>query len=397
MSTGSPELPLRYPFPLGELGGLPPLVRWAQAHRPVCPVLLPSGDRIWMLTRRDDIAEVFADSRFSRRLGDDSPRLAGPDITTVERGLFHLDPPDHTRVRQVVSRFFTRRAVQDHRRLVTEQGTRLLDAMADGPDPADLVAAYAQPLQFRVMRRVLGVPEPLWPEHERIFRTMASITSGPAEVAEETANIRGLAARILAVGEPSGDNPVGALLAARRAGDLSADEVAGTVFVLLFTGTDAVIAPTAEGALILMQHRNQLKDCLAGPERWALAAEEVLRFYHNGVLGFPIIATEDVELHGTTIRAGDGVAASMQAATWDPAHVRHPEKFRVGRKETAEATFGAGPHYCLGSQLARVYLATALRTLFERLPELYLAINAEEVPWRNDIVFTRPAIVPVAW
>ncbi|CAM5359642.1 cytochrome P450 hydroxylase [Streptomyces avidinii] len=394
------DLPLQYPFALGDLGKLPPLIRWAQKHRPVCPVAMPSGDRVWMLTRKNDIAQVFADPRFSRNLeAPGTPRIAGDDLTTIGRGLFNLDPPDHTRVKQVVSPYFTRRATQKYLPLIQERAGALLEEMAAGPNPTDLVTAYAARLQLLVMREILGVPPELHDAHERLFPTCASITAGPEATGNETEEIKKFVEAVIKVrrNSPALDDPLGALLKAVDTGVITEEEMVGTAFVLFFTGSDAVVAPTTTGSMILMLHRKQLGECLSDPDLWPRAAEEVLRYYHNGVLGFPVVATEDVELHGQVIRRGEAVVASMQAATWDPAHVNNPEKFNIHRKADAAATFGAGPHYCLGSQFSRGYLQTALSTLFARFPTLYLAVDEHHVPWRNDVIFVRPVCLPVAW
>ncbi|OON71441.1 cytochrome P450 [Streptomyces tsukubensis] len=394
------DLPLPYPFPLGDLGKLPPLIQWAQKSRPVCPVLMPSGSRVWMLTRKNDIAAVFADPRFSRNLlAPGSPRISGDDVTAVGRGLFNLDPPDHTRVKQVISPYFTRRATQTYLPLICERAHALLDTMAAGPNPTDLVTAYAARLQLTVMRGVLGVPPELYDTYEQLFPTGASISAGPEATGNETQEIQRFVAEVIAARRrgPLLDDPLGALLRAVDAGVISEEEMAGTAFVLFFTGSDAVVAPTTTGSMILMLHRKQLRECLDDPELWPRAAEEVLRYYHNGVLGFPLVATEDVELHGQVVRRGEAVVASMQAATWDPEHVKNPEKFNIHRSADAAATFGAGPHYCLGSQFARGYLHAALRALFERFPTLYLAVDEHHVPWRNDVIFVRPVCLPVAW
>ncbi|MGW1696378.1 hypothetical protein [Streptomyces sp. NPDC002399] len=98
------QLPLHYPFPPGPLGTPPPVLEWARKNRPVCPVLLPSGDQVWMITRKNDITKVLTDPRFSRDLVyAGAPRFVGDDFSSIPGGIFNLDPPDHTRVRQVIS------------------------------------------------------------------------------------------------------------------------------------------------------------------------------------------------------------------------------------------------------------------------------------------------------
>jgi cytochrome P450 len=190
---------------------------------------------------------------------------------------------------------------------------------------------------------------------------------------------------------------VGALLGAAEQGKISEEELSAAVLELLRAGSDASLAPAAGGAMILMLNRDQLVACLRDPALWPKAAMEVLRYYHGGVLGFPVVATEDIDLHGRAIAAGDVVVASLPAAMWDPRHVSNPARFNVRRREDTAALLAAGPHHCLGADLPLIYLHGALRTLFERFPRLLLAIDEFEVPWRNDAVYVGPVALPVTW
>ncbi|MFI9383258.1 cytochrome P450 [Kutzneria sp. NPDC052558] len=399
-STAEPELPLHYPFPLGETGALPPLTRWAQRDKPVCPVRLPSGVTGWMLTRKDDVAKVFADSRFSRNLAEPgSPRMVGEDLTSVDDAIFNLDPPEHGRVRQVLSGWFSRRAVQAHRPLVARHVRRLLDAMADGPNPVDLVESFSAVLPLDAMGELMGVPPELAEQCRRTYPMTLDMSSTPEAVAAETDAAKRFIAKLIAAhrADPMPGSPVHMLLEARAEGVISESELFGTVFLIFVTSFDPLVAPLATGPMILMLHRWQLRQCLAEPALWPKAVEEVLRYFHNGGMGFPRIAREDVELHGTLIRRGDAVVVPMQAVTWDPLHYARPERFDIHRETDGSATFGAGPHYCLGSQLARVVLQEAISGLFTRFPTLDLAVSERELPWDRNRIFTRPMQLPVTW
>ncbi|WP_320781894.1 cytochrome P450 [Streptomyces sp. CRN 30] len=394
-------LPLAYPFtPTGQLGAPPPAIAWARKHAPVCPVVLPSGTQVWMITRKDDISAVFTDPAFSRDLvRPGSPRFVGEDFTAVPGGIFNLDGADHSRVQQVLAPYYTRAAAARHAPMIARHAGELLDAMAAGPNPVDLVEAYAGPLPLLVSCEILGVPVRLRADYLDAFRTQASLDVTAEDVAEATAATMDLTARIISGkrAEPGGPGPVGALIEAEADGRISEEELHGTVCYLLVTGSEPLVPPLSTGPVTLMCHRNQLQECVDDETLWPAAVEEVLRYHHNGILGLPRVALEDVTLHGVRIRRGDGVCAPMLGATWDPRHYHNPEKFNIHRKEDANATFGAGPHYCLGSALARVFLVQAYTALFRRFPGLFLAVSEEDLPWQDGLVLCRPAKVPVCW
>ncbi|UQI46104.1 cytochrome P450 [Streptomyces sp. HU2014] len=398
--TTDPGLPLRYPFPPGELGAPPPLLGWARKKQPVCPVALPSGDRVWMVTRKDDITRVLTDPGFSRDLTyPGAPRFVGDDFTSVPGGIFNLDPPDHTRVRQVINRFYTRGAVERHRPVIEDHAVRLLDDMAHGSNPADLMPAYAAALPPRVAREILAVPAELHGDYHSCFRTQTHLAASAAAVAAATASITDFTREVIETKrrDPDPDEPIGALIRARSGGLISEDELIGTTSYLFVTGSEPLTAPLGTGVVTLLTHPRQLRECVKAPDLWPKAVEEILRYHHNGVLGMPRVATDDVTLHDVTIRKGEGVCCPMLGATHDPAHYPNPSRFNIHRTTDASATFGAGPHFCLGAPLTRLFLHTAYRTLFTRFPSLFLAAPEREIPWEDNVLFTKPASLPIAW
>ncbi|MFJ4767931.1 cytochrome P450 [Streptomyces uncialis] len=169
------------------------------------------------------------------------------------------------------------------------------------------------------------------------------------------------------------------------------------VSYLFVTGSEPLVSPLCTGVVTLLVNHLELRDCVKDPTLWPKAVEEVLRYHHNGVLGMPRVATEEIRLHDVTISEGEGVCTPMLGATWDPAHYRNPARFSIHRRTDGTATFGAGPHFCLGAALSRMFLQTAYEALFTRFPSLFLAVSEHDVPWERDLFSTKPALLPVAW
>ncbi|NRN67887.1 Pentalenic acid synthase [Kibdelosporangium sp. 4NS15] len=402
MPETSPELPLRYPFPAGRMGTPPPLVHWAREHQPVCPVVLPSGDSAWMITNKDDIATVFTDRRFSRELAfHGAPRIVGDDTTAVQGSIFNLDPPDHTRVRRVVAPYYSRSATERHREMVTKLIHTTLDEIADGPNPTDLVKSFAASLPPAIACALLKVRPDMAGAFVNSFSVQTAFRNTPASLAAASTTIAKFSRRIIDSRRHDDvadrDDPIGALLTAYENGTLSEAELHGTASYLVVVGVGSLVSPLATGPLTLLLHGDQLRQCRDNPKLWARAAEEVLRYHHNGVLGLPRIAAEDVDLHGVTIRRGDAVCATMLGATWDPAYYRDPAKFDIHRMENADPTFGAGPHFCLGVHQARMILAIAYQALFERFADLELAVPEHEISFDQDSMFILPSSLLVTW
>ncbi|MFE7116151.1 cytochrome P450 [Streptomyces sp. NPDC057654] len=399
-SKGAPKLPLRYPFEPGPLGTPPPVLRWARRHRPVCPVILPSGTEAWMITRKNDIAKVLADRRFSRALAfDGAPRIAGDDFTSVPGSIFNIDPPDHTRVRGIIAPYYTRSGAERHRGPVEARTKTLLDQMATGPNPADLVETFAGPLPPLAACDSLKVPDRHRDAFLHNFKLQTNLAVSPEIVAQATEQISTFTRDVITTRRTDNDrdDPIGALLTAHEQDLISDDELHGTASYLFVTGVESLVSPLLTGPLTLLLHPRQLRQCQQDTGLWPKAVEEVLRYHHNGVLGLPRIALEDVDLHGTLIREGDAVCATMLGATWDERHYANPAEFDIHRTTDGTATFGAGPHFCIGAPMARMFLAITYRALFERFPTLQLAVATGDIPWEKELIFTRPSSLPVTW
>ncbi|MEV0623906.1 cytochrome P450 [Nonomuraea sp. NPDC050404] len=387
---------LKMPLPVSPVGGPNEQLEEIRETAPVCPVRVPSGCEFYMLTRHDDIQAVLRDRRFSRKLtAPGSPSLVGNGVETVEGGIFNLDPPDHTRVRKVIAPFFTPGGVDRLVPMIQGHVNRQLDRIETGPPTFDLHTAYAAPLSLEVFCDVMGIRHEWRQAIGTAFQTGVELRRDHTSAQDATDRVIEVSRSLAASGDVAPDGPIAALTAAHAEGRISHDELVGTIVHLFVASLDPTVGTVTMGALSLLRHPGQLAEVLREPALWPRAVEEVLRFHHDAQVSFPRVALEDVEIHGVTIRRGEGVITSMLAGMWDPRRYPDPERFDFhrdeGDKHFADLSFGDGPHHCLGAWLARRYLTILLRSLFTRFPRLSPAVDWQDIPWDNSILFARPA------
>lgn len=407
--TTSPALPL----PRTLLNPAPEYARW-RAEEPAQPlrrVTLPDGSIPWLVTRHEDARAVLADPRFSA----DASRPGFPGrrkYTQLPRpGLFHLmDPPDHTRLRRMLIPEFSFRRMEALRGRLQRICDGLIDAMvgaapAGGVAEADLVAAYALPLPTLAICELLGVPDQDRAFYLAKYEVVIDLTAAPDEVtaarAAVYANLRALLSR--RVHEPA-DDLVSRLATERIAtGEVTLDEATGMVSLLLAAGHETTANLIALSVAALLRHPAQLAALHADADgtAWPDAVEELLRHLTEVRPGLCRIATEDVQVAGVLVRAGEGVVVAVHAANRDPAAfpARPPEDaddLDVTRDAGRHLAFGHGPHQCIGQSLARAELETALPTLFRRLPGLRATVPPEGLALSTSAIHGVRTL-PVTW
>ncbi|MEQ6901897.1 cytochrome P450 [Nocardioides sp. YIM 152588] len=327
----------------------------------------------------------------------------------VPPSLLATEPPDHTRMRKLVTRVFTVRAVQRLQVRTEEIAGELLDDLGElgtGADgPVDLVDAYAAALPVTVICEVLGVPA-----HERgvvrHFGTMAapSLDMGlalPTFVRVERA-LREFDAwlrdHVEAVRRSPGEDLLSQLVAARDedGATLSDDELIATAGLVLAAGFETTVNLIGNGIALLAEHPDQRRALVAGEASWGGAVDEVLR-YDPPVLLTGRTVARDTEIAGTRLRRGAVVTTVLAAANRDPEVFADPHRFDVTRENAAEhLSFSGGRHYCLGAALARMEGEVALRALHERFPDLAVAPGAERRHTRILRGYERlPVVLPV--
>ncbi|GAA2447052.1 cytochrome P450 [Actinomadura vinacea] len=379
MSATALTLPFDRPSPLEP----PEAYAELRASTPVAQVHIPDGRRAWLVTSYEAVVAVLTDPRF---------RLAPPGLESSGNDTLFQDGDAHTRLRRLVSKAFTPRAITALRPHIERLATEQVAAFAAAGPPADVVAGLAAPLSTQVIGDLLGVAID---ERERFHALVEAVSSAEfftadaeaaAAMAQAWNDLTGYAAGLVATKRGDlGDDLLSALINVRDAQDgrLSDDELIGMATTLVAAGHQTTRNAISAGTIQLVAE-NRLADA---PERLDEVVEELLRDL-AGVIAepFPRWAHEDMELEGASIKPGDLVLVRLEAANHDP---RHSGK--------AHVSFGRGPHHCLGASLARIELAAAIRALALRLPGLRLQVPVEDLVWVRGETDAGPKAVPVTW
>ncbi|GAA3045395.1 cytochrome P450 [Actinokineospora globicatena] len=376
-----------YPFREPTALELEPEYARLRADEPLSRISLPYGGEAWLAVRHEDVRVVLSDPRFSRAalLDRDVPRTSPRRLT--DPTLHTMDPPEHNRLRRLVSAAFSPRQLDrlaDHATRVTEE---LLDLVeAEGP-PADLVAGLAIPLPVAVTCHLLGVP---LVDRDRFAEwidvALATTAFPPAAIHEAFAALKRYLADLVALrrAEPA-DDLLGTLVVARdQDGGLSEDELVVLGVTLLYAGLETTSNHIGNFVHTLLAHPDQLAALRADPGLLDRAVDELLRLTPTVTsAGFTRIATEDVELGGVLVRAGDAVMVHLDAANRDERVFERPDDLDLTRRPNPHLAFGHGPHYCVAAQLAKAELRIALTALLHRFPTLRAAEDPTTLPWRQ--------------
>ncbi len=359
----------------------------------------------WVLTRYADVIAMLRDPRLVKepiaafvaaRFGMTPPGLG---LSMLDR-----DPPDHTRLRGLVSKAFTPRALESLRPHIQQIVDGLL-AQVEGKREMDLIEQFAYPLPVRVICEMLGVPVA---DHERfkqwgldIARGLDAIMLPPdSDVARKSMAGRhalsGYFRELIAERRAAPrDDMLSALIAAEEAGDkLNEDELMATCILLLVAGHETTVNLIGNGTLALLRHPDQLRRLRDNPGLIATAVEELLRF-DGPVQRTARIPSEDVTIGGQTIPKGEMVMPFLGAADRDPVQFADPDRLDIGRTDNRHIAFGMGVHFCLGAPLARMEGQIAINTLVKRFPKLALATDRPE--FRQSLTLRGLASLPVAF
>lgn len=398
MAETLPEaIPLPLERPADRPFDPPPQLGQVREHHPLSPMSYPDGHVGWLVTGHALTRQVLADPRFSSRTELLHVPLPGgpPDrkLPPAPPGHLHaMDPPEHTRYRQLLTGKFTVRRMELLTARVTEITEEQLDAMASQGPPADLVQAYAYPIPAFTICELLGVPRADHDKFQREARLMNAPDISMEEAMEAYTSIDTYVRELVVAKRAS---PTDDLLSDLTTTDLTDEELAGIGSVLLGAGLDTTANMLSLGAFALLSNPGQLASLRADPDCVGAAVEELLR-YLTVVHTNAKTALEDVELDGHVIKAGDTVTLSLHAANRDPERFPDPDTLDLSRRAAGHVAFGHGIHQCLGQQLARVEMRVAFPALLRRFPTLRLAVPPQEVPVHITAVYSTQRL-PVTW
>jgi cytochrome P450 len=375
---------------------------------PITTVRLYDGRTAWLVTGPAQARALLADKRVSNRT--DFPNYpvmderhlhmrATREMAKEEEGgfagaLFGVDPPEHTRQRQILIPRFTVRQVAKHRPEIQRIVDERLDAMLrDGP-PADLVAAFASPVPTMVVCVHLGIPYADRPRFEPAVRGLFE----PERADDAMAELTGYLEELIRVKETDpGTGMLDDLIASHvRKGTLERSELVAFVLAILVAGTITTSSAIALGTLAMLDNPGQYEALVADPDLVPGAVDEILR-YVSLVEQLARVAIEDIEIDGQVIKAGDGIIVSFAGANLDPTVTPNPDRLDVTSRPVNHLAFSHGIHHCLGQNLARLELEIAFRSLVGRFPALRPAIPVDQVPTYFDVDVPRLACFPVTW
>ena len=357
----------------------------------------------WVLTRYDDVVAALRNPGLGAAFDREAGRAQlgdGAAFAYVSRRIHNFDPPDHTRLRSLVTKAFTVRRVEALRPHIQGLADTLLDRIG-GAKTIDVLAALAHPLPSLVICEMLGVPDSDRPRFSRWTEDIAflldvgipshRLTAGEAAAAEFMAYVRDLIEHRRAT--PT-DDLLTALIMAEEHGDrLSIDELIANVVFLFSAGHQTTRDLVGNGLLALLRDPDLKHRVARDPSRLPALVEECLRF-DPSVTATLRRAREDTTIAGTHIAGGDRLVLSLGGANRDPARFPDPDRFDIDRPNNEPLAFGGGIHYCLGAALARTEAQIVFGTLLRRYPNLELAERAVE--WRQTWIFRGPVTLRVS-
>lgn len=361
---------------------------------------------IWFITCYDDAVAILLDSRRFVKSppehrpassAEDGARSAPDSMRPLLHHLLNLDPPEHTRLRNLIHRAFTPRMVERRRELVQGLADALIDAVID-TGRMNVIDDYAFPLTTGVILGILGIPV----SDRTSLRQWSSVFVLPLswiETSELSQEFTGYLEDLIAERRRQpGDDLISSLLEASDDGErLSHIELIGMLALLIAAGFETTTYTIGNTVLALVDNPDTMAVLRDHPERTAEAIEELMRYDGSGERASVRWAAEDVELGGHSICRGDPVIVVVAGANRDPDQFADPDRLDIARESVRHLGFGLGIHYCVGAPLARMEIEIALNTLLRRLPNLHLAVPRSDLRWNLTPNLRGLKALPIAW
>jgi cytochrome P450 len=363
----------------------------------------------WIITNYDDALAILKDPRFIKDarkiLAFQETTIAKVDsplasLTTWRKDMLTSDPPDHTRLRNLVSKAFTPRMIEQLRPRIQQIADELLDAVQD-QGKMELIEQFAFPLPITVISEMLGIPAS---DRQRFRRWTQAITNAESPQANDGGKttteefLSYIKQMLVEKRKHPGEDLISEMLQAEENGDiLSEMELVSTILLLIVAGHETTSNLIGTGTLVLLQHPEQIRLLQDDPSLIASAIEELLRYTAPVSLTSFRWANEDVLFHDQLIHKGELVQLSLIGANMDTQQFSDPETLDITRQVNKHLTFGKGIHVCLGAPLARLEGQIAFGTLLRRFPNLRLACKPEQLHWNVHPILRGLTSLPVAF
>ncbi|QUQ71725.1 cytochrome P450 family protein [Kutzneria sp. CA-103260] len=375
-----------------------------RADTPARAVVTPNGFRVWIVSRYEEAKAVLADPTVQKNSAGMREAMAKNKTTGAEAREFapdlsahmlSMDPPDHTRLRRLVTKAFTARRIEQMRPRIEEITAELLGKLSAG-DEVDLLDVFAFPLPITVISELLGVDDEDREQFRRASNTLIA-SSGPEETQQAGQWMAGYFAKLIAAKRANpGEDLLSALIETSEDSDrFSEQELVSMAFLLLVAGHETTVNLIGNGMLALLTNPEQLALLQADPSLMASAVDEFLRFRSPVNMSTFRFTTEPVVLGEVTIPAESMVLVGLGSANRDENHFEHADQLDITRPVGGHLAFGHGIHYCLGAPLARLEGEIAFRGLLKAFPDMKLAASAAELQWRISILIHGLEKLPV--
>jgi len=390
-----------WPFERSSPLDPPPLFAQLRSECPVSKVSTWNGSPAWLLTRFADIRALLVSPGVSSDLtleGFPEPSATVAAARGGQKNFVRMDPPQHDIHRRMLAADFKIHHVAELRDYLDELVDRLLDRMEEQGGPVDLVDALAQPVPASVICKILDIPLERGDFFQDRVNTWMSLDNPPEVASQANRDIVAYFDQLVDERfDAMGDDLISRLIEGQvKTGKLAKTELLHILQLLLVGGFDTTANMIALGTLTFLQNPDQLAKLRENPDLVQGAVEELLRYLSVAHQVAFRLATDDIDVGGTCIHAGEGVIAPIAAANRDPEVFEDPDRFDITRDARRHLAFGFGLHQCLGQPLARIELQVVFGKLFQRFPALRLAEDAHTLDFRNSMIYGVAAL-PVTW
>ncbi|MGO4649902.1 cytochrome P450 [Nocardia sp. 2YAB30] len=377
--------------------------RWRE-QGPVHRVRLANGMRVWVVTGYEEGRTALADPRLRKNVAgmSDALRRAGgealqsADLQALAAHMLNSDPPDHTRLRKLVSKAFTPRRVAESRPHIEEITAGLLDEMA-GRDEVDLLQAFANPLPVTVICELLGVPFADRTAFQAWTKVLVGTAHDMADADTARREMSGYLQDLMADKRTRpGEDLLSGLMQPSDDGDrLTEPELVSMAFLLLLAGHETTVNLIGNGTYALLRDAAQFHALREEPARIPAAVEELMRY--DGPVGWATVryTDEPVRIGDTDIPSGELVHIALGAANRDPARYDRGNRLDIAADAGGHLAFGHGVHFCVGAPLARLEAQIAFTALLQRFPKLELADRAFTPQWQASLLIHGLVELPV--
>jgi cytochrome P450 len=391
-------------YPMPRSCGLHPSKALAdlQALSPLTKVQIWNKESAWLVTRYAEVRELLADPRLSvnsELQGYPTANFAAAQMREEFPTFLQMDAPEHQRLRRMVAADFSPKASEAWRSETEEVVKDAIESLLQLTPPVDFIEEFALVIPSMLIARILGVPYEDHKFFESRSHTFTSNHSTPEEIQVATVEMREYLTELVAAKDrdPGEDLLSRLVVKHMRTGELSHDQVVAHARLLLAGGHETTASVIGLGMLALLLDPDQRYRLANDRTLMRNAVEEMLRFTNTLHIGRRRVATSDISIGGVTIKAGEGVIVDNFIGNRDPRVFNDPDSFDIERDTSAQMTFGYGPHQCIGQHLARVELQVVFNQLLDKIPTMRLAVDFEELRFKESAIVYGLEALPIAW